>query len=97
MALLFLNFLDILVTVPVYEANPLTLYLWETIGISFSALIKIGLVLLFGGLCQLTRMVATPTEWIFSKKLLEGILILLVAFYIFVVIWNTTLLISVKT
>jgi len=96
LALLCLSLLDILVTVPVYEANPITLYLWGRIGVFLSALLKIGLVLLFAVLCQLTKMAATSTEWAFSRRLLEGILFLLVAFYVFVVLWNTALLVSIK-
>lgn len=87
--LLWLNIFDVLITTPTYEANPVTLYLWGKIGIFLSAWLKIGLVLLLGGLCQITRMVATPTDWILSRKLLRGILIVLVSFYIFLAVWNT--------
>ncbi len=90
-ALLWLNLLDIVITSPAYEANPVTLYLWGRIGIFFSAWLKIGLVMFFGGLCLTIRLVTTPAEWAFSEKLLKGILILLVSFYIFVVIWNIIL------
>ena len=88
LALFFLNILDVIITVPAYEANPVTLYLWGQIGIFLSAWLKIGLVFLLGGLCQLTRRVATQTEWAFSRKLLRTILVLLVSFYTFVVAWN---------
>lgn len=94
--LLCLNILDVLVTTPAYEANPFTLYLWGRIGIFLSAWLKIGLVLLFGALCQITRMVATPGEWIISQKFLVGILTILTAFYTFVVAWNTVLFFSIN-
>lgn len=92
LALLSLNIFDILITTPAWEANPVTLYLWGKIGIFLSASLKIGLVLLLGGLCQLARMVATPTEWALSRKVLKGILVVLVAFYAFVGVWNTIIL-----
>lgn len=92
--LLWLNILDILVTNPSFEANPFTLYLWGKLGMVLSAWIKIGQVLLFGFLCVLTRKVTRPTEWRFAKKLLLGTLMVLVAFYIFVVVWNTILYFS---
>lgn len=91
LALFWLNIFDIIITTPAYEANPVTIYLWGRIGIFLAAWLKIGLVLLLGGLCQIIRIVATPTEWAFSRKLLRGTLVLLVAFYIFVVVWNTIL------
>ena len=86
--LLLLNILDILVTNPVYESNPFTLYIWRQIGIFLSAWIKMGLVLFFGALCVSARKFAKPTEWPFVRKVFLGILIVLVAFYIFVVTWN---------
>jgi hypothetical protein len=88
LSLLSLNILDILVTNPAYEANPFTLLMWNTLGFFLSAWIKIGQVLLFGVLCLLAKKVAKPAEWSFVRKLLEGILIVLVAFYLFVVAWN---------
>lgn len=91
--LLCLNILDILITAPAYEANPFTLYLWGRIGIFLSAWLKIGLVLLFGVLCQVAKMAATPAEWIISQRFLTGISTILVAFYVFVVVWNTILFI----
>lgn len=94
--LFWLNILDVLVTIPAYEANPFTLYLWGKMGIFLSAWLKIGLVLLLAGLCQLTKMTATLPEWAYSKKIFNGILVVLVAFYIFVVVWNTILFISVN-
>ncbi len=90
--LLSLNILDILVTNPAYEANPFTLYLWGKIGIFLSATIKIGLVLSFGLLYVLTKKFAKPTEWSFAKNIFRGMLVFLVAFYIFVVSWNLVLL-----
>jgi len=92
--LLLLNFLDVLVTNPAYESNPFTLYIWGQIGIFLSAWIKIGLVLFFGVLCASAKKVAKPAEWAFAKKALLGILIVLVAFYIFVVTWNVILFVS---
>lgn len=92
--LLWLNILDILLTNPAYEANPLTLYMWGKIGVLLSAWIKIGLVLLFGVLIVLTKKSATPSEWAFSSKLFQAILTLLGAFYAFVVIWNSLLFIT---
>ncbi|NIR87738.1 hypothetical protein GWO13_09350 [Candidatus Bathyarchaeota archaeon] len=89
--LLLLNVFDVLVTNPAYESNPFTLCLWGQVGIFLSAWIKIGLVLFFGVLCASTKKVAEPAEWSFARKLLLGILIILVAFYIFVVTWNVVL------
>jgi len=37
---------------------------------------------------------ASPVEWLFARKLLLGTLIVLVAFYTFVVVWNTILYVS---
>lgn len=92
--LLLLNVLDVLVTNPAYESNPFTLYIWGQIGIFLSAWIKIGLVLFFGVLCASAKKVAKPAEWVFARKILLGILVILVAFYIFVVTWNTILFFS---
>jgi len=86
--LLLLVVLDILTTNPSYESNPLTLYVWSQIGIFLSAWIKIGQVLFLGVLCVSAKKIAKPTEWPFAKKTLLGILVVLVAFYIFVVTWN---------
>jgi len=91
LSLLLLNVFDVLVTNPVYEFNPFTLYIWGQIGIFLSAWIKIGLVLLFGALCAFTKKVAEPTDWLFARKMLLGILIVLVSFYTFVVTWNIIL------
>lgn len=92
--LLFLNIFDIFVTNPVYESNPFTLYIWGHIGIFLSAWIKIGLVLFFGVLCVSAKKAAKPNEWPFARKLLLETLIVLVAFYIFVVTWNVILFVS---
>ncbi len=94
--LLLLNVLDILVTNPTYESNPFTLYIWGQIGIFLSAWIKIGLVLFFGVLCLSAKKAAKPNEWSFARKLLLETLIVLVAFYIFVVAWNTVLFVSLS-
>jgi len=88
LTLLSLNFLDILTTNPHYESNPFALLVWEHVGIFLSAWIKIGQVLLLGALCACTEKIAKPTEWSFAQKILLGILIVLVAFYVFVVAWN---------
>ena len=92
--LLLLNVFDVLVTNPAYESNPFTLYIWGQVGIFLSAWIKIGLVLFFGVLCASAKKVAKPAEWVFTRKVLLGILVVLVAFYIFVVTWNTILFFS---
>lgn len=93
-ALFLFNILDIATTTPAYESNPVTLYLWNQIGIFLSAWIKLGLVALFGILCLAAKRVTTPQEWIFTKKVFQGILIVLVVYYAFVVAVNlgTTLL-----
>lgn len=89
-----LNVLDILVTNPAYEFNPFTLYIWGQIGIFLSAWIKMGLVLFFGVLCAFAKKFAKPTEWLFARKVFLVILIVLVAFYIFIVTWNLILFVS---
>jgi len=89
--LLSLNILDISFTNPLREANPITLLSWATMGVSLSACIKVGLVMFFGILCVLTKKAANPTDWHVADKLLRGILIALVAFYLFVVAWNMIL------
>jgi hypothetical protein len=85
--------LDILSTNPVMEGNPFTLYLWAQFGIFFSAWIKIGQVLLFGLFCFSVKRVAKPNEWIFARKIVFGLLKILVAYYSFIVAWNVTILI----
>jgi hypothetical protein len=61
-------------------------------GILPSALIKLGVVLLFGVLCVITKKLASPTDWNLAGRLFRGMLIALVAFYLFVVSWNIILL-----
>lgn len=92
--LLLLNVLDVLFTNPTYEANPFTLYIWGQVGIFLSAWIKVGLVLFFGVLCASAKKFVDPTEWSLTRKILQGILIVLVVFYIFVVTWNIILFLS---
>jgi len=89
--LFILVVLDIFSTNPITEGNPLTLYLWAQLGIFLSAWIKIGQVLLFGVLCFSAKKVAKPNEWLAARKILLGLLRILVAFYIFVVSWNVVL------
>ncbi|NIP67101.1 hypothetical protein GWN63_03455 [Candidatus Bathyarchaeota archaeon] len=86
--LFFLNMLDILTTVPAYEANPVTLYIWEQIGYLSAAWLKGGLVLLFGLLFTVAQKVVNPEEWSFAKRVFVGILKVLVAFYLLVVVIN---------
>jgi len=62
--------------------------MWAQMGIFLSAWIKIGQVLFLGALCACAKKIAKPTEWIFTQKALRGILIVLTAFYAFVVAWN---------
>ena len=90
--LLSLNIFDILTTIPAYEANPLTLYLWQQLGISQAASLKISLVLLFGLLFALAQKLAKPNEQDFTRKVFLGLLKFLVAFYILVVLINTVIL-----
>ena len=92
LALLSLNFLDILTTTPSYESNPFAILMWAQIGIFLSSWIKIGQVLLLGVLCAFAKKIAKPTEWLFAQKILLGILIVLATFYTFVVTWNLCML-----
>ena len=94
LAVLWLNVMDILLTNPLYESNPFTLYLWGRIGVLLSAWIKIGQVLFLGTLIVLARKLATPPEWLYLKKLLLSILLVLTAFYMIVVGWNSILFIA---
>jgi len=94
MTLFLLNILDIATTSPFYEANPVTLYLWGQLGLFLSAWIKIGLILLFGILCVVTKKVATPHEWKFASKAFKAMLIVLVAYYAFVVAVNFVVILS---
>ena len=86
--LLSLNISDVLTTVPMFEANPVTLYMWGKIGLFAAACLKIGLVFIFGALCLLTRKLANQGEWEFARRVLLWLLKFLVAFYIFVVAVN---------
>ena len=52
---------------------------------------KIGSVFLFGILCAITKKVANQTDWNLAAGLMRRILIVLVAFYTFVVAWNIIL------
>jgi hypothetical protein len=88
MLLLSLNVFDILTTVPAYEANPVTLYVWSRLGFFLAAWFKIGLVLLFGLLFVVAQKVSSPNEWGFAEKVFLGLLKILVAFYVFVVLIN---------
>ncbi|MDH5624072.1 MAG: hypothetical protein OEY39_06345 [Candidatus Bathyarchaeota archaeon] len=92
--LLLLNILDIATTSPLYEANPVTLYIWGQIGIFLSAWVKIGLVLLFGALCVAAKKVVAPHEWKFTSQVFKAMLIVLVAYYAFVVIMNIVVILS---
>ena len=94
MTLFLLNILDIATTTPLYEANPVTLYLWGQIGVFLSAWVKIGLVLLFGALCVVAKKVAAPHEWKFTSKVFKAMLSVLVAYYAFVVIVNLIVIVS---
>jgi hypothetical protein len=89
--LLSLNFFDVLTTVPAYEANPVTLYVWGQIGFFLAACFKMGLVLFFGLLCVVAQKVADPNEWNLAKRVFLGLMRVLVAFYAFVVISNVAL------
>lgn len=88
LSLFMLNILDVVTTIPNYELNPVTLYIWDKIGFFLAAWVKIGLVVLFGVLCLAIKKVATPDEWHFAGRLLRAILTILVAFYIFIVAIN---------
>jgi len=88
MTLFLLNVLDIATTTPLYESNPFTLYLWGQIGIFLAAWVKMGLVLLFGILYVVAKKVAAPHEWEFTSQVFRAILIILVAYYAFVVTVN---------
>ena len=88
MTLFLLNVLDIATTKPLYESNPVTLYVWGQIGIFLAAWVKMGLVSLFGILCVVAKKVAAPHEWDFTSQFFRAILIILVAYYSFVVTVN---------
>jgi len=91
--LFLLNVLDIATTMPLYESNPVTLFLWGQIGIFLAAWFKIGLVLLFGILCVVARKVTNPHEWEFTSQVFRAILIILVAYYAFVVTVNMAVMV----
>lgn len=93
-ALFLLNILDIATTMPLYESNPFTLFLWGRIGIFLAAWFKMGLVSLFGILCVLTRKVANPTEWEFASRVFRVTLVILVAYYTFVIAVNLIINVS---
>jgi len=95
--LFLLNVLDIATTMPLYEANPVTLYLWGQIGIFLSAWVKLGLVLLFGALCVVAKKVVAPHEWRFTRQVFKTMLIFLVAYYAFVVAVNLAVVFSTMT
>ena len=88
LALLLLNLADIATTIPVFESNPVTLYLWGRIGVFLSAWVKMGLVGVLGALCLAANNVATPQEWESARKIFLGMMIILVAYYGFVVAVN---------
>ena len=88
LALLLLNLADIATTIPVYESNPVTLYLWGRIGVLLSAWVKIGLVGALGALCLAANSVAAPDEWASARKIFLGMMIILVVYYSFVVAIN---------
>jgi hypothetical protein len=92
--LLLLNIIDILVTNPVYEVNPITRYIWREVGYFPAAGIKVGQVVLLGILVASAKKFATPSEWLYVRRLFRGMVILLVTFYIFVVAWNSILFIA---
>jgi hypothetical protein len=90
--LLSLNIFDILTTIPAYEANPVTLYLWQRLGFSQAAWLKIGLVIFFELLFIIAQKVVTPRERDFAQKVFLVLLKVLVAFYVFVVLINVVVL-----
>jgi len=92
--LFLLNILDIATTSPLYEANPVTLYIWGQIGIFLSAWVKIGLVLVFGALCATAKKVVAPHEWKITSQVFKALLIVLVAYYAFVVAMNFVVILS---
>lgn len=90
--LLSLNIFDILTTTRTHEANPVTLHLWQHLGIPQAAALKIALVLLFGLLFPLAQKLAKPNEQALTQKVFLGLLKLLAAFYIFVILINVAVL-----
>ncbi|UCC33782.1 MAG: hypothetical protein JSW53_01915 [Candidatus Bathyarchaeota archaeon] len=90
--LLSLNIFDILTTIPAYEANPVTLYLWQRLGFSQTALLKIGLVIFFELLFILGQRVVGQREREFTQNIFLWLSKVLVAFYLFVVLINVVVL-----
>ena len=90
--LLSLNVFDILTTVPAYEVNPVTLYIWGRLGFFLAAWFKIGLVLFFGLLFVVAQKVANPNERDFAERVFVGLLRVLVVFYVFVFLINVAVL-----
>jgi hypothetical protein len=93
MTLFLLNVIDIATTMPLYESNPVTLFLWSQIGVFLAAWFKLGLVLLFGVLCLVAKKVAAPHEWEFTSQVFRLLLITLVAYYSFVVTMNLVVMV----
>ena len=93
MTLFLLNALDIATTMPMYESNPVILFLWGQIGFFLTAWFKMGLVLLFGILCIVAKKVAALHEWEITSRIIRAILIILVAYYAFVVAVNLTIVV----
>lgn len=87
-ALFLLNVLDVATTIPMWESNPVTLFLWGRIGVILSAWVKLGLVLSFGVLCLAANRFATAQEWAFTKRVFQRMLTILVVYYGFVVANN---------
>jgi len=92
--LFLLNILDMVTTSPLCEANPVTVYLWGQIGIFLSGWVKLGLVLFFGALCLVAKKVVAPHEWKFTSQVFKAMLIVLVAYYVFVVAVNLAVILS---
>ena len=90
--LLSLNIFDILTTTPTHEANPITLHLWQHLGIPQAATLKIALVLLFGLLFPLAQKLAKPNEQDLTQKIFLALLKILAAFYVLVVLINIAVL-----
>ena len=93
--LLLLNALDMLMTVPLYEANPVTLIFWERFGIGFAAGIKIFLVLFLGILWAVAKKVSTPHEMKLANQFFRFIFVFLIAYYVFIIAANLTVIVPV--
>lgn len=70
------------------EISPFAFFTMYQFGFEVSALIKIGFVLLFGGLIWAVNRVAKPEEEKLATNILTIMTVALVIFYIFVVINN---------